>query len=126
MSGLSPDGETAVLNSIVDAAYVSVHASDPGDTGANEISDPTYARQGPSTFTLTGSHPTTASNSTIIQYSVAGANWGAINYFGIWTAVSGGTFLGSGPLDTTKTVYQGDQLRFLTGALTISAQSVAS
>jgi hypothetical protein len=122
MVGLSPGGETAILTPLTTTAYVSLHTGDPGTTGANEISGGGYARQGPIAFTNAGSEPTVASNSAILTYPAATAAWGTINFFGIWTAATAGTFQGSGALLTPKTVNSGDTARFAAGSLTITAQ----
>ena len=122
MTGLSPHGEAAVLAAITTVGYVSLHAADPGTSGGGEIVGNAYARQGPVAFTNTGSEPTVASNSAIVSYATASADWGVVGFFGVWDAASGGNFQGSGALDVPRTVLAGDQVRFLTGALTITAQ----
>jgi hypothetical protein len=121
MTGLSPAGETAVIASLVTTAYVSLHTADPGNTGANEITGGGYARQGPVAFTNSGSNPTIAANSAIVSYPTATAAWGTIGFFGLWSAATAGTFNGSAAVATPKTVNSGDQARFATGALTVSA-----
>jgi hypothetical protein len=120
MVGLSPSGETAVLASILTTAYVSLHTADPGTTGASEIAGNAYARQGPVAFTNAGNEPTIASNSAIVSYPTATAAWGTIGWFGLWSAVTAGTFQGSGALTASKAVNSGDQVRFLAGALTVT------
>jgi 2-keto-4-pentenoate hydratase len=122
MVGLSPAGETAILTPLTTTAYVSLHTADPGTTGTSEVSGGAYARQGPIAFTNAGSEPTVASNSAILTFPAATAAWGTISYFGIWTALTGGTFQGSGALTTPKPVNSGDTVRFSAGALTITAQ----
>ena len=122
MTGLSSSGEAAVLTPLTTTAYVSLHTADPGNTGTSEVVGGAYARQGPITFTQAGSNPTVASNSAILTYPAATAAWGTITNFGIWTAVSGGTFQGSGALTTSKAVNSGDTARFAANALTITAQ----
>ena len=122
MTGLSAAGEAAVLTPLTTTAYVSLHTADPGTTGASEVSGGAYARQGPIAFTNVGSEPTVASNSAILTYPAATAAWGTIGWFGIWTALSGGTFQGSGALTAAKSINVGDTARFLAGALTITAQ----
>jgi hypothetical protein len=121
MAGLSSGGETAVLTPLTTTAYVSLHTADPGNTGASEVSGSAYARQGPVAFTNAGNNPTVASNSAIVTFPVATGAWGTIGWFGIWTAVSGGTFQGSGAVATPKAVGNGDTARFLANALTITA-----
>lgn len=122
MTGLSSAGETAVLTPLTTSAFVSLHASDPGDTGANEVVGGSYARQGPIVFTNSGANPTVSANSALLSFPAATGAWGAVTYFGLWSAVSGGTFRGSGALQAPATVNNGDTARFLVGSLTITAQ----
>jgi hypothetical protein len=121
LTGLSAAGEIAVLAAITTTAYVSLHSADPGTTGANEIVGNGYARQGPVTFTDSGFDPTTAANSAIVSFPTATAAWGSVPFFSVWTALSGGTYQGSGPITPAVTVNSGDQVRFLTGSLTLTA-----
>ena len=122
MTGLSAAGETAVLAPLTAVAYVSLHTADPGNAGGSEISGGAYARQGPVTFANAGNNPTVASNSAIVTFPAATAPWGSIGFFGVWTALTGGTYQGSGAIATPKTVNTGDNVRFGAGALTITAQ----
>jgi hypothetical protein len=122
MTGLSSSGEAAILTPLTTTAYVSLHTADPGDTGANEVSGNAYARVGPIAFANAGNNPTVASNSAIVTYAPATGSWGAVAYFALWTALTGGTFQGSGALATPKAVGNGDTARFLAGALTITVQ----
>ncbi len=122
MTGLSSAGEVAVLTPLTTSAFVSLHTGDPGDTGANEVVGGAYARQGPIVFTNAGNNPTVASNSALLTFPQATAAWGAIGYFGLWTAASGGTFRGSSVLTAPGPVNNGDTARFLVGSLTITAQ----
>ena len=119
MTGLSSAGEGAVLAALTTTAYVSLHTADPGDTGANEVAGGAYARQGPVAFTNSGANPTVAANSAIVTYPVATASWGTVTYFGLW---NGSTFQGSGQITPFKTINSGDQARFQTGSLTVTAQ----
>lgn len=121
MSGLSSKGEATVLASLTTTGFVSLHTSDPGDTGAAEVAGGAYARQGPVAFANSGANPTTASNSAIVAYGTASTDWGTVAFFGVWDAITGGNFQGSGALDVPRPVLAGDQIRFLTGALKITA-----
>jgi len=121
MTGLSSAGEAAVLTPLTTTSYVSLHTADPGDTGANEVSGAAYARVGPIAFANAGNNPTVASNSAIVTFPAATGSWGTVAYFGVWTALSGGKFRGSGALATPKAVGNGDTARFLANALTITA-----
>ena len=122
MTGLSSAGEAAVLAPLTMTAYVSLHTADPGDTGISEVSGGAYARVGPAAFVNTGSNPTVASNSALLSFPSATAGWGAITYFGLWSAATGGSFFGSGLLGSPTSVNNGDTTRFLVGSLTITAQ----
>jgi hypothetical protein len=122
MAGLSSKGEIAIIAPLVASAYVSLHTTDPGDTGASEVSGGAYARQGPVTFANAGANPTIASNSAIVTYPTATAGWGTIGYFGLWDAATAGNFRGAGALSASKNVNNGDTARFLAGTLTITAQ----
>ena len=122
MVGLSSKGEAAVLGPLTVNAFVSLHTSDPLDTGGSEVSGGSYARQGPSAFTNTGNNPTVSSNSGIITFPAATANWGTVTHFGVWDAVTAGNYLGSGAVTTAKAVTSGDTARFAANALTITVQ----
>jgi hypothetical protein len=122
MAGLSSIGEADVLVPLTDNVFVSLHLADPGDTGANEVVGGAYARQGPVTFANTGFNPTVAANTAILTYPQASASYGMINFFGIWTAVTGGNFLGSGAIGFPIPINTGDSARFYANSLTISVE----
>lgn len=121
MAGLSSSGETTVLNALLSSVYVSLHTGDPGNAGANELVGNGYLRQGPVTFGAAGSNPTVDSNTAIVSYPSATADWGTVGYFGLWTAATAGTFLGGQALTTSRLVLANDVARFLAGTLQISA-----
>jgi hypothetical protein len=120
MAGLSSIGEADVLVPLTANVFVSLHTLDPGDTGAAEVVGGAYARQGPIAFANAGFNPTVASNTAILTYPAATANYGTINFFGLWTALTGGNFLGSGPVGFPIPINQGDSARFYANTLTIS------
>jgi hypothetical protein len=122
MTGLSSAGEGLVLTPLTGTAYVSLHTTSPDDTGSGEVTGGSYARVGPVTFANAGANPTVSSNSSVLTYPAATAPWGTVGYFGVWSALSGGTFRGSGAVTTPKAVNSGDTARFAVGALTITAQ----
>jgi len=122
MTGLSSKGEATVLAALTGNFFVSLHTADPGDTGAAEVATGGYARQGPVPFANTGANPTTSANSAIVAYGTAAADWGSIAYFGCWDNITGGNFQGSGQLDVIRQVLAGDTVRFLVGALKLTAQ----
>ena len=127
MTGLSSQGEATVLTALIGTSgspttYVSLHTADPTDTGLNEVSGNGYARMGPVAFSDSGNNPTIAANSAIVTYPIATGSWGTIVYFGLWAAATGGLFYGSGIVNPGKAINNGDQARFLAGALTVTAQ----
>jgi hypothetical protein len=117
---LASAGESNVLASLLAARFVSLHTAAPGDTGASEVSGGAYARQGPVSFANAGTNPTVASNTAVIQYPTATANWGTITHFGIWSAVSGGTFLGWNTVTIPKAINIDDIARWEVGKLTVT------
>ena len=122
MVGLTPYGEGQVLSPLTTSAYVSLHTGDPGNTGANEVSGGSYARQSAAFSNAVGGSSTVASNSSIVTFPAATASWGTITHFAIWDAASGGNCRGGDALTASKVVNSGDTARFLANALTITAQ----
>lgn len=119
MPNLGPTGETAALNALLAGRFLSLHTADPGPTGASEVSGGGYARQSVS-FTNSGSNPTTASNSALVQFPVATVAWGSITHFALWTAVSGGSVVVYAPVTTPKTIDVDDIARWEAGALQVN------
>jgi hypothetical protein len=117
--GLSAAGEARVLTGLLDSVYLSLHTGDPGATGVSEVSGGSYSRKS-AAFTQTGDNPTTASNSSVIQFTQSTANWGNVTHFGIWDSASGGNFLAGGPVDTPRTMITGDIARWEVGDLEVT------
>jgi len=100
--------------------YVALYTVAPTDTGGGtEVTGGSYARQS-GTFTVSGTNPTTASNSAAIEYPTATDNYGTVVPVGILDASSGGNLLAYANLDTSKSVTTGDVFRFDTGDLDIT------
>ena len=118
MSGLSSAGESAVLTFLMDGRFISLHAGDPGDVGVNEVSGAPYVRLS-GAWSVSGSNPSTMANSIVMQYETAASDWGLLTHFGVWTTITGGTFLGAWPLNAPKTVTDGDLVRWDVGKLRI-------
>ncbi|MGE3622008.1 MAG: hypothetical protein AB7L84_16255 [Acidimicrobiia bacterium] len=88
-------GRHAALTGLGDALdYGSIHTAFPGPTGANEASGgtPAYARKA-----LTWASPAAGKRltSTLVQFDLPA---GTYQWFGGWSASSGGTFYGATPL----------------------------
>ena len=100
--------------------YVALYTVAPTDTGGGtEVSGGGYVRK-TATFTVSGTSPTTASNSAAVEYPTATANYGTVVAVGIFDALSGGNLLAYANLDTSKVVSTGDVFRFNSGDLDIT------
>lgn len=100
------------------AVYVSLHSSDPGETGANELAVANgYARQA-ATFSSAASGAT--SNSGTVTFTNTGSAWSAATHFAVWDASSGGNCLGVGALAASKTVGASDTATFAAGDLDVT------
>tara|TARA_R100000353_G_scaffold129051_1_gene91682 strand:+ start:3503 stop:3895 length:393 start_codon:yes stop_codon:yes gene_type:complete len=128
MSGFSDYLEDKVLEHVFggnaftapSTLYVALYTVAPSDTGGGtEVSGGAYARQ-TGTFTVSGTNPTTASNTAAIEYPTATANYGTVVAVGILDASSGGNLLAYSTLDSSKVVSSGDVFRFNAGDLDIT------
>lgn len=89
----------AMLNELATlGVFTSLHSADPGTTGASEVTGgaPAYARQGVAwdaaaagAISLTGTELFDVPASTVA-------------FFGVWSAVSAGTFYGGGALSASE------------------------
>lgn len=102
------------------AIYLSLHTSDPGETGGNEYSGNAYARQDITNSFPTNSGGGSCANDVAINFPTATSTWTAITHVGIQSASTAGTYYMGGALDVSKTVASGDALQFAIGALAIS------
>ena len=128
MSGFSEYLEDKVLDHVFGGnaftapttLYVALYTVAPSDTGGGtEVSGGAYARQ-TGAFTVSGTNPTTATNSAAIEYPTATANYGTVVAVGILDASSSGNLLAYSTLDASKVVSSGDVFRFNAGDLDIT------
>tara|TARA_R100001163_G_scaffold27038_1_gene21963 strand:- start:4380 stop:4772 length:393 start_codon:yes stop_codon:yes gene_type:complete len=128
MSGFSDYLEDKVLEHVFggnaftapSTLYVALYTVAPSDTGGGtEVSGGAYARQ-TGTFTVSGTNPTTASNTAAIEYPTATADYGTVVAVGILDASSSGNLLAYSTLDSSKVVSSGDVFRFNAGDLDIT------
>ena len=128
MSGFSDYLEDKVLDHVFGGnaysapgtLYVALYTVAPSDTGGGtEVSGGAYARQ-TAAFTVSGTNPTTASNTAAIEYPTATADYGTVVAVGILDASSGGNLLAYSTLDSSKVVSSGDVFRFNAGDLDIT------
>jgi len=100
--------------------YVALFTVAPSDTGGGtEVSGGGYTRK-TAAFSVSGTNPTTASNTAAIEYPTATANYGTVVAVGVFDAASSGNLLAYANLSTSKVVSSGDIFRFNTGDLDIT------
>lgn len=98
--------------------YIALFTSDPSeDNLGTEVSGGGYSRKLIS-FNAAGSGIIT--NSTDIIFDIASANWGNISHVAIFDSLSAGNMLYYGALTTAKTINSSDQLKIVSGDLSIS------
>jgi len=127
MAGFSDYLEDKVLDHVFGGVaytaptkHVALYTVAPTDTGGGtEVTGGSYARQ-TSTFTVSGTDPTTATNAAAIEYPTATADYGTVVAVGILDASSSGNLLAYANLTTSKTVSTGDVFRFDAGDLDIT------
>ena len=97
--------------------YLALYTTDPGEgnTGT-ECSGTSYARQ-TIAFTVVND---TASNTSAVEFPVAGSSWGTISYIGILDNLTSGNLLAYGALTTAKAIDSGDVFRVEAGDLDIT------
>ena len=79
------------------AAYISFHTADPGSTGTSEVVGGTYAR----VLTTWAAASAAAKAGSQVSANIPAAT--TITHWGLWTAVSGGTFHYGGALSASET-----------------------
>ena len=100
--------------------YVALYTVAPSDTGGGtEVSGGGYVRQ-TSTFNVSGTNPTEATNASAIEYPEATANYGTVVAVGVFDASSGGNLLAYSTLTASKTIDSGDVFRINAGNLDIT------
>lgn len=84
-------------------AYISLHTSDPGSTGANEATGgtPAYARK-QTTWTAGGSDGISTGSEVTIDVPA-----GTYTHAGLWSAVTAGTFIDKVAISSTTLGGQG-------------------
>jgi len=127
MAGFSDYLEDKVLDHVFGGVaytqptkHVALYTVAPTDTGGGtEVSGGAYARQ-TSTFNVSGTDPTTATNAAAVEYPTATANYGTVVAVGIMDALTSGNLLAYANLTASKTVSSGDVFRFDAGDLDIT------
>lgn len=108
--------------------YVSLHTSDPGETGSqttNETAYTNYARvavaRSSGGWTVSGTAPTQVANAAQINFPTCGASGATLTHFAVGKASSGaGEILYSGALSSSLAVSNGITPDFAIGALAVT------
>ena len=98
--------------------YVGLYTTDPtdADTGT-EVSGGSYARTAV-TFGAPSDGVTT--NSAAVEFPQCTLAWGTVAYIGILDASTAGNLLYHTPLDTSKTIDNGDIFKIAIGSLSVT------
>jgi len=98
--------------------YLSLHSATPGQNGASEITGGSYARQALTFGAASGGSESSTNSQTFTNLPVEASG---IPYFGIWSAASGGTYIGGGTTTgLTGSLPDGISVNFATGAVTVA------
>jgi len=98
--------------------YVSLHDGDPGETGANEITGGSYARQSGGFGNAAAG---AVANTATIDFTDMPAV--TVTHVGIWsssTATASANFVWGGALTASKAANAGDTFRIATGDLDVT------
>jgi len=105
------------------AIYVALSTADPGETGGSiaEPSGGSYARvsagTGAANWTRTAG---SVANDNTITFPEATGNWGTITYVALYSALTAGTFYGSGALSSSQAINTGQTASYPATSLTIT------
>jgi len=101
--------------------YLGLSIASMGDNaGGTELSGNGYARVGPMAFDAASGG--TTDNTAVLDFpACTGSNWGAVAYWSIWDASTGGNMLLHGAFTSAKTIEVNDVLRVAAGDLDITA-----
>lgn len=97
-------------------AYISLHSADPGTTGASEISGGSYARIAVTWGTAAAG---SMANTNTITINVPTTT--TVAYFGLWTALTGGTYEVGGALSSSQTFNTAGTYTIAVGGLTMAS-----
>ena len=112
--------------------WLSLHTSDPGDTGEYEVTVEDYARVSPYSResqlsildVVDGADPARIENSEEVVFTKTDSNWNlTICYLGCFTTQEGGQWLGFFELDKPVLVGMDEVIRIPKGSLTIELES---
>ena len=101
--------------------YVAVSTADPLDSGSGlaEPSGGGYARIQTTDADWNAAYGGAIDNANAITFNEATGSWGTITHFALMDAASGGNLLVHGALSTSKSISNGDTVRFAAGDLDV-------
>lgn len=118
--------ENALINAVLrntsytspTTTYLALYTSDPtdADTGT-EVTGGSYARQA---ITFGAPSNGVSTNSAAIEFPQATASWGTVTHIAIRDALTTGNLLFHTPLDTSKTIANGDVFRISIANLSVT------
>jgi len=121
MALLSVSAENTAISAVFVPSttyYLSLHSATPGQNGASEITGGSYARQALTFGAASGGSEASTNSQTFTNLP---AEASGIPYFGIWSAATGGTYIGGGSTTgLTGSLPAGISVNFATGAVTVA------
>ena len=119
--------ENAVMDHVFGAGtfakpgrHVALFTAAPGEAGGGtELVNGGYARQS-AAFTVSGTAPTQATNTSAIEYPTATASWGTVTHVAVFDAATGGNMVAFAALSVAKTIGSGDVFRIPAANLTFT------
>jgi hypothetical protein len=128
MSAMSDYLENKLLDHILattaytapSAVYLGLSIASMGENaGGTELTGNGYARVSVAFDAASGG---TTDNTAVVDFpACTGSNWGAVAYWSIWDASTGGNMLLHGAFTSAKTIEVNDVLRVAAGDLDITA-----
>ena len=120
--GLSATTANGIVDGIGSGTiYVKLHTGDPGSAGTSNASANTTRVQSTRASASAGS---SAQSGTAPAWASWASGSETISHISLWTASTGGTFLGSAALTASKSIVNGDSLTLST--LTIALSPIAA
>lgn len=97
--------------------HVGLFTAAPGEAGGGtEVTGGSYARQAV-TLSVTGD---TASNTGLVEFPIATADWGTITHMAIFDASTGGNQIAYAALTVSRVINTGDILQFPIGDIDVT------
>jgi len=117
----------AYANTMLDTAfagtvYIALSTTTPTNTGTNvtEPSGNNYSRVAILTSYWAAAASRSKSNSAAVVFPEASGSWGTVTHFALYSAATGGTFLGWSALTNSRSVTAGLSPVFAVGALVVT------